>query len=174
MKRSDGMTLMELLVCILILSLLAVALGTGMDAAMEIYASAQFESDSAALAGILDTALWDVFTFSRDVHSGPEGLVFTNPDYGVQAGTVFARDGLLCLGREGRGKPLVNSGAYPNLAVTEVNARYLESGTVTLLDGTEVSGRGGVVCITYRIVSTTEPERYRDVEVLIRPSMGKE
>ena len=171
MKGCHGMTLMELLVSILILSLLTVALGTGMDAAMEVYNAARFETDSAALAGILDTALWDVVTFARDVRQGPEGLVFTNTDYGIQEGAVFTREGLLYLGREGQEMPLVNSGAYPDLMVTDVNARYLDTGILTLLDGTQRAvTRGGIVYITYRIVSTGSPDRFQDVEMLIHVS----
>ena len=166
MKGNGGMTLMELLVSVLILALLAVAVGTGMDAAMEVYAAARFEADSGSLAGILDTALWDALSFARDVRQTPEGMVLTNPEYGIAEGQIYAREGMLCLGRE----PLVNSGAYPDLTVTDVNARYLESGTLTLADGTEREvTRGGVVYITYRIVSTADPDRYRDVEVLVRP-----
>lgn len=168
-KNESGMTLMELLVSILILALLAVAMGTGMDAAMEIYADAQFETDSAALAGILNAALEDVLMFSGNVTR--EGA-FTNAEYGVLNGTLGVSDGKLCLGQGGAWRPLVNSGAYPDLAVADVQTVYAPPGeetTITLLDGTVAAiRRGGVFYITYQIVSTRDETKSLTVETLVR------
>ena len=171
-QNEQGMTLMELLVCILILSLLVVAMGTGMDTAMKLYGEAQFETDSAMLAGILNTALEDLLADTRNVRVDGEVVRFTSEAYGIQDGSLEIAHGMLGLLRQDSWQLLVNTGIYPHLAVSRVAVRYGPPGEIlelTLLDGTRVeTHRGGVFYVTYRIESKDDPARCRDVELLVR------
>lgn len=102
LKSKSGMTLMEMMASLLILTLLVTAMGTGMDTAMNVYGDAMFESNSASLAGIVNTALSDVLRYAQDIRTKDTangetfqdaagnalgsnvGFVFTNIEYGVQ------------------------------------------------------------------------------------------
>ena len=63
----SGFTLIEVMTALLITVMLVVAMGTSMSAGMRIYKDATFESDSASMAGILNTALGDILRYSEDV-----------------------------------------------------------------------------------------------------------
>ena len=102
----SGFTLIEVMTALLITVMLVVAMGTSMSAGMRIYKDATFESDSASMAGILNTALGDILRYSEDVKvnqgtaSNPQAgfidsdgqyivreqvaFVFTNMEYGIR------------------------------------------------------------------------------------------
>ena len=110
LKSKSGMTLMEMMASLLILTLLVTAMGTGMDTAMNVYGDAMFESNSASLAGIVNTALSDVLRHAQDVKTknldaneffvdatGAQvpnvGFVFTNLEYGVRDAYFQTKNG---------------------------------------------------------------------------------
>lgn len=186
LTSNSGMTLMEMLASLLILVLLVTAMGTGMDTAQEIYRASIFESDSASLAGIVNTALGDVLRYAENIRV-PEGMdaagnpvdegigfVFTNTSYGVRdvyfqtkAGDD-ATGGILTLRslRFGEGShsiletELVNAGAYPDLEITNFKIAYVEPGAE--------GKRGGYFYITYTIQNSENPIKTRDVETIVR------
>ena len=170
LQDPSGMTLMEMLVCILILTLLVTAMGTGMESAMKIYEDSLFESESAALAEILNTAMEDVIRFGREVRADAGELRLSNPEYGLQDGTLWEAEGYVYLKSAGSQRLLVGTGIYGGLRVGDLQARYIPAGsgeTLTLLDGTQIASEaGGFVYITYAV---TEGTHTRQVETVVRP-----
>lgn len=182
----SGMTLLEMLVSLLILTLLVTAMGTGMELARKIYEDAVFESESAALAAIVNTALGDVLRYAENVHTPEDrdavgnpvgdtvGFVFTNTEYGLpdvyfQTGSGADKDGGILILRSlrlGEGScsiqetPLVNSGAYPNLEITNFSATYVVPGSE--------GKRGGYFYITYTIRNCRDPAKIRQIETIVR------
>lgn len=173
LKSKSGMTLLEILVSLLILTLLVTAMGTGMHSAMRVYREARFESESAALAGIINTALGDILRHAEDIKADNEGFAFTNVEYGVRDVNLCISEGVLSLGHSAhQTAALVNTGAYPDLMITELSAIYVAPGaeeTIMLQDDTTVNTkRGGFFYVTYQIASTTDSTQTRDVETVVR------
>lgn len=154
-RKIAGFTLIEMMVTILILVILVVGMGTGMSAAVRVYQESVFESDSASLAGILNTTLGDVFRYSEKIDASGSftaytgdpldiGFVFTNMEYGVRDGYLVA-DGPQSSSirmkniHNSNVVDLVNGGSYPNMKI--------ENFSVTLADY--------VFIVRYTIKSTT-------------------
>lgn len=187
LKSKAGMTLMEVLVSLLIMVLLVVGMGTGMDAGMRVYRDAHFESSSASLAGIINTALGDVLRYSQDVKT-PEGdeinapasaFIFTNLEYGLRD-VQFALSGtgmLQLQSTEANSSPsaLVNSGAYSGLKIADGSFSiqyYPGTGKITTLDGTGVDiEHGNVFYIRYKLQNSDETKS-REVETVVRLMNG--
>ena len=178
LKNSSGMTLIEMLCVILILVVLVMGMGSTMDAGTRIYQEAIFESDSATLAGILNTAMGDILRYSRDVKLNDEvddqgrpkyfvtsdgtyllpdqvGFVFSNWEYGILDAyfyTPVSADGtsrgvlqMLNL-RNPDVVELVNTGAYPDLVISNLQVIYTPSarkvsGAATLKSAMTFSAR---------------------------------
>lgn len=181
LKNRAGFTLIEMMCTLLILVILTMAIGVGMDTGSQLYRDATFESDSATLAGILNTSIGDILRFSTVVRSDkvrnpPEGFdmeaveyVFTSHDYGIRYAyfhTPLAADGtetgVLQLKNMSDDKvvELVNTGAYPDLAIQGFECEYTER----VAPGIE----GGYFTVTYKIVSETIPDKTRNVEMIVR------
>ena len=190
LQSKSGMTLLEMIVSLMILVLLVTAMGTGMDAAGKLFRDSIFESHSASLAGIVNTALGDVLRYAEDIRVPEEkdaagnpvdeavGFVFTNAAYGlhdVYFQTKTGADetaGILTL-RSLRFEAeshnilemaLVNDGAYPDLEITNFKATYVEPGSE--------EKRGGYFYITYTIRASGNPAKTRDVETIVRLLRG--
>ncbi len=201
-KSKQGFTLIEMLATVLILILLVMGIGVGMDAGSRIYQDATFESDSATLAGILNTNLGDILRYSTRVRfSGGSGVsnklteeecialtgnnvidptdpaadgysqfVFTSLDYGIQDAFFYTPQSATGSGFSGvlqmknlRNESvveLVNSGAYPDLVISDFVIRFYPRKN----PGVE----GGYFDITYTIHSTTNPDKVRNVETIVR------
>lgn len=192
LKSRAGMSLMEVMVALLIMVLLVVGMGTGMDAGMRVYADAHFESSSASMAGIVNTALSDVLRYAQDIHT-PEAtltppplgnLVFTNLEYGLRdAYFVVPSDGqgkgsiqIIAPTAEGtETKALVNSGAFPELQVIDFSITYIAkgaTGSFTTVDGTnQTVSDGGLFYVQYKIASK-DGTKTRDAETVVRLMNG--
>ena len=182
LKNKAGFTLMELLLAMMIMVLLIGGIGVGMDAGTRIYREATFESDSAALAGILNTNIGDILRYSTDVRTNPgtfqdsEGnylnasqlaFVFTSLEYGVQDGYFYIpASGYLQLKNlyNPYAIDLVNIGAYPDLTVSDFRITYAPAGSQ--MDGS--AGRGGYFNISYTIHSNSNTAHTRQVETVVR------
>ena len=171
LMNNGGMTLMEVLAALLVLTLLVTAMGTGLNLAAKIQEEALFASESAALADILQTALADVLGFGSDIRAEGDSVRFSSSDYGLGDGQLVLADGLLCL-RESGGepRPLVGEGAYGTMKISQWKLHYIPRNsveTVTLLDGTAVTPlRGGLFYISFRIESPSG--LCRDYETVVR------
>lgn len=189
-KRNNkaGFTLMELLVALMIMVFLVIGIGVGMDAGGRIYQEATFETDSASLAGILNTHLGDILRYCTDIKENPGyfqdpdgnnldkaqlGFVFTSLEYGIQDAyfhTPVLQDGsskgyLQLKNLYNRHVvDLVNEGAYPDLVVSNFRITYVAPGK----NSEGGSGRGGYFNISYTIYSNTNTEYSRQVETVVR------
>ena len=132
LKSKAGMTLMEMMVSLLVMVLLVLAMGTGMNAGVRVYNDASFEAHSATLAANINTALTDILRYAQDVKT-PEGgapsFVFTNLEYGLRDAYFNCNDGIVQIAFWAAPSPtgtstsitpkaLVNSGSYNGLKVT--------------------------------------------------------
>ncbi len=201
-RKNAGFSLIEMLVCILILVFLIMGIGVGMDAGSQIYRDATFESDSATLAGILNTNLGDILRYSirirykdaaeaRDSLTADEILeleqdltpqdpgdpevdgsvefVFTSLDYGIQDGYFYTPPssgggyaGVLQLRnlRNENQVELVNSGAYPDLVVSNFSITYFPRRNPGI--------EGGYFDISYDIFSANDSAKVRNVNTIVR------
>lgn len=186
-KKNAGFTLIEMLVALLIMVFLVLGMGVGMDAGSRIYRDANFESDSATLAGILNTSLGDILRYSINVKETdpvPAGtdeetaaqiaeddvdFVFTSLDYGIQDAYFYTPigddgtvKGVLQMKnlRNNKVVELVNSGAYPELVVSNFSITY----SPRVAPGVE----GGYFEISYIISSASDSEKTREVSTIVR------
>ena len=179
--NKGGFTLVEMLVCVVILVLLVIAMGTGISTAVRVYHESIFQSNSATLTSMLNATIDDVLRYSEDIYvlqdgttdfangekvievsSVPSGVtfLFTNKEYSGQHAYIFANSGdtgspvqmMNILG--GSPRDLLNTGAYPNLTVKDLIILY-DSGA-------------GVFRVSYKIASTENAEYTLDVESVVR------
>lgn len=188
-RSKGGFSLIEMMCALLILVILVIGMGVSMDAGSRIYRDATFEAESATLAGILNTSLGDILRYSIDVreltaaeqleHGSEAGIphatdstkfyVFTSLDYGIQDAYFYIPPHL-----EGGNKgpvqmknlrnptvvELVNTGAYPDLVVSNFTITY----SPRVAPGIE----GGFFEITYKIYSESDSSKFRDVTTIVR------
>ena len=167
--KDSGMTLMEVLAALLVLTLLVTAMGTSLDLMARAETSTRFAAESDALASVLQTTLADVLGFAESVRETDGELRFSNREYGIQDGTLCLEDGKLCV-RDAETRPLTGSGIYGDLTVCDLKIQYIppeQSGTITRLDGTTCADiPGGLFYVTFRIENATGLTR--DYETAIR------
>lgn len=183
LKSKAGMTLMEMMVSLLIMVLLVLAMGTGMNAGVRVYNDAQFESHSATLAANINTALTDILRYSQDIRTplskDPVTTVsskfkFTNLDYGLRDATFAVTNGIVQIRSENNGfqpKALVNSGAYDKLTIKDdiFSVTYYpenSTGELKTLEETITITRGGFFYIRYTIEGPDG--QTRDAEAVVR------
>lgn len=179
-KNHAGFSLIEMLTAIAILVLMIGGMGTGLSAGVHAYSEAMFESNSAALEGIINAAIGDVLRYSEEVVPNPAKKDSSVPGFKAENGDVFGKDQLdfvfsnfeygvrnayfrlddsktiLQLKELQRTEPvkLVNSGAYPDLAVSNIFVTYNE--------------KGHYFIVKYDIVDTVEVGRERSVNYTVR------
>ena len=189
LKKKGGFSLIEMMCALLILVLLIMAIDVGFKAGGTIYQEATFEAESATLAGILNTALGDILRYSigvrettateREKYGNDVGIpdasgngvyyVFTSLDYGIQDAyfyVPFHENGtnMGALQMKNTRNPnvveLVNTGAYPNLVVSDFRITYSQRKA----PGVE----GGYFEISYLITSELDSSKTRMVETIVR------
>ena len=189
LKNKGGFTLIEMMCALLILVLLVMGMGVGMEAGGRIYREAVFESESATLAGILNTSLGDILRYSIDVrettatdkqkYGNDVGIphasdsskyyVFTSLDYGIQDAYFYipphisGRDmGPVQMKnlRNPNVVELVNTGAYPDLAVSDFSITFSPRQAPGVEDG--------YFEISYIIYSESDATKTRSVETIVR------
>lgn len=188
-RANGGFSLIEMLCALLILVLLTMGIGVSMDAGVNIYRDATFEAESATLSGILNTSLGDILRYCIDIdlvspeealeHGSDAGIphisdpskryVFTSLDYGIQDAYFYIPPHLsggnmgpvqLKNLKNGNVVELVNTGAYPDLVVTDFQIHF----SPRIAPGIE----GGYFEISYTIYSTTDSTKTRNVETIVR------
>lgn len=189
----SGFSLIEMMAALVILVLLVVAMGTGMTSGMRIYRDATFEADSGSMSGILNTSLGDILRYSENIRinqgtaANPSagfvdsdggyitkesvGFVFTNYEYGIQNAYFHLsqggdEEGILQMKslNNAREPELVNTGAYPDLMITDFEIIYVPRG----LNSEGSPGRGGYFLINYVIASRSDASKTREVETVVR------
>lgn len=184
LKNKAGFTLIELLVSLAIMVILVMGIGTGMDAGARVYKDSVFQSDSSSLEGILNTTLGDLLRYSENVikNTGdpiPENkgnplpsnidFIFTSFDFGVKNAYFPDIDNTVKL-RALHNFPgaktevdLINTGAYPDLKITNFKATYFP----LFVDDPD-NKHGGYFEITYTIQSVQDAKLKRNVEYVVR------
>ena len=81
LRSRRGMTLTEVLMALLILSLVTVGMAAGIGASLQVYRQATEASDAQMLASTLSTALMDELRYARDI-SGTTNPTFTSGTFG--------------------------------------------------------------------------------------------
>lgn len=190
LHSQSGFTLVEMLVTVAILAILVVAMSTGMNTAMRVYKESIFQSNSASLAGMMNTTLGDMLRYSSDVYeketvteadgstktvykldaqklvgvvdSGNSDFLFSNMEYGAKHAYIFVDS--------------TNGTVRIKNAVGEQVRDILNTGAypdlkieaVVDADGKWITYRDGVFTITYAIVSTENSEYRRSETTVVR------
>lgn len=179
-RAKAGFTMIELLVSVVIMVFLAIGMGAGMDSGSKVHRDASFETDSAMLADTLNSALGDLFRYSKDIRKNTDvfqdslgnqhnhyyvPFVFTNLEYGVQ-------DGYLTMDTDADGKIqirnlknsdcfyLVNAGAYSNLRITDFHLDYVSPTEDT-------GGNTGYVVASY-VIHNANNTLSKEISTVIR------
>ncbi len=189
LKNKGGFSLIEMMCALLILVLLIMAMDVGFQAGGEIYQAATFESESATLAGILNTSLGDILRYSIDVREttatekqkygndvgiphatdATKHYVFTSLDYGIQDAYFYIppHESGVDMGplqmkntRNPNVVELVNTGAYPDLVISDFSITY----SPRVAPGVQ----GGYFEISYKITSELDSSRTRMVNTIVR------
>ena len=191
LRSKAGLTLMEMMAALLVMVLLVVGMGIGMDAGMRVYRDSQFETDCAALEDIMNTSMSDLFRYaeritpkeklsSEDQAKLPEKMefVFTNMEYGVMDGYFqMSGSGMVQVKnlRSSQAIDLVNAGAYPNLTISNLHVKYVSEGATSFeytdVDGvskTEQISRGGFFCVTYTVESKLDTDKSENIKTVVR------
>ena len=181
-----GFSLVEMLAAVAILVILVVGMDAGIKAGLRAYDESMFESNSAALSGIINTAVGDILRYSEAITVNPAlnpeniGLagfedmdgnilppevvpfVFSNYEYGIRNAYFYTKTykggsshGILEL-KDLQNNPvreLVNSGAYPDLEITDFEVDYVS---------------GDCFDVSYRILDKNKEGRDRNVSYTVR------
>ena len=109
LRSRQGMTLTEVLVALLILSLVTVGVAAGVGASVRVYRQATEASDAHMLASTLSTALMDELRYARDIQADGS---FTSDTFG-EGSLVGVTDGRITVG----GEKLLSDAVYAGLRV---------------------------------------------------------
>lgn len=108
LRARGGMSLSELLVAILILSLVSLGVAVGVSSAMRVYQQSVELSDAQTLSSTLATAIMDELRFARDVSVTDNNPSFTSATFGEGVSFDVDDNGYVTVG----GQRLVGTGAY--------------------------------------------------------------
>ena len=145
LRSRRGMTLTEVLVALLILSLVTVGVAAGVGASVRVYRQATEASDAHMLASTLSTALMDELRYARDIQADGS---FTSDTFG-EGSSVEVSDGRITVG----GEKLLSDAAYAGLRVK---------------DSITVTYAGGVFHVELTVQSGTEDRDIRTVSFAVR------
>ena len=135
--RADrGMTLVETLLALLLITMLTAVLLAGSQAAFQVYVKNSFVADSQTVSDTIVTALSDVLRYATQVETDAAGAVtaYTSTAYQVTGeqitiGADAATDGMIFLDGA-QTIPLLSDLSYSNMQVTEFALTY-EDGVFT-------------------------------------------
>lgn len=132
LRSRQGMTLTEVLVALLILSLVTVGVAAGVGASVRVYRQAAEASDAQMLASTLSAALMDELRYARDIQADGS---FTSDTFG-EGSSVGVTDGRITVG----GEKLLSDAAYAGLRVKTADVTYADGVfqvELTVQSGTE-------------------------------------
>lgn len=185
-KEKSGLTLIETLVAVAVLVFLILGIDMVMNGALGSYRESIFQSDSAILSGIINSAIGNELLISDEVHApssedpveakfilhNAEQITDSWEDDEYYHLIVQGRtDCYIRLNENGRlelvflkegedPQGLVTTGAYPDLKISAFNAEYVTE--------EEDPQKGGYVHVTYTIESKTLENHSRNEEFYYR------
>lgn len=145
LRSRQGMTLTEVLVALLILSLVTVGVAAGVGASVRVYRQATEASDAQMLVSTLSAALMDELRYARDIQSDGR---FTSDTFGEDS-SVGVTDGRITVG----GEKLLSDAVYAGLRVKN---------PIT------VTYAGGVFQVELTVQSGTEDRDVRTASFAVR------
>jgi len=108
LRASKGLTMVELLVTLMIVSLIGLSLTAGINSAVTVYRDSTRLFEAETLCGTILTCLEDEFRFSRNIHKNAAGeAVFDSQTFGGEV-KVSVEEGKILIG----GFPLLGDKAY--------------------------------------------------------------
>lgn len=131
LRCKRGLTLVELLITLVLLSLMSLAIGAGTTAAMNIYIESVRHSEAAVLSSTLMQALTDELRFAQNIQ--PDST-YNSAAYGDGV-KIEAKDGKLIVvssmtdssgATTSVNNPLIGSGAYTNGLSAQVTIAYTD------------------------------------------------
>ena len=153
-KSQKGFSMMEMLVCTLILLLVGGICATGMGITVKGFQDSKFETESQMLESSLNLLFSDIFRYATDV----EGISFTNADYDMKDGTIVVNSAghfQIQGGTGGTTKMLVDEGVYgADLRISNFKLNY--------------NGATGIFSGTYDIKSNARSELSRACDFSFR------
>ena len=132
-----GMTLTEVLVALLILSLVTGGVAAGVGASLRVYRQATEASDAQMLASTLSAALMDELRYARDVE-GDAPVIFTSDTFGEEVSVGMNADGRVTVG-----SPLLLSDAVYGVLTASADVR--RDGEAVRVELTVQNGQGETV-----------------------------
>jgi len=139
LRSSRGMTLTELLVALMIVSLIGVAMTVGVNGAVKVYRDSTRLYEAETLCGTILTYLEDEFRFGRNVHEESGEVRFDSQAFGNNVAVLVDDDGKIEVG----GIQLLSSTAYT-------------SGLKVLKDECNITYSGGQVTVKIAVGSGLE------------------
>ncbi len=117
LRSSKGMTLTELLVALMIVSLIGVALTVGVNSAVKVYRDSTRLYEAETLCGTILTSLEDEFRFGRNIRNQTVGsdteVRFDSQTFGNDVKVILDGEGKIKIGQtESSSFQLLNSKAY--------------------------------------------------------------
>lgn len=163
LRSRRGMSLSEVLVALLILSLVTVGVATGVNASLRIYRQSVALSDAQTLSSTLSEALMDELRYARNISDGA-APTFTSVSFGEgvavrsSGGYIIVSPPVREMGDDMKSWPLlVGTGAYAGHLTAEADVDYT----------------GGVFAVTLNIYDSaaegSAPASLRTVEFSVRP-----
>ena len=182
LKSKAGLTLMEMMAALLVMVLLVVGMGTGMDAGMRVYRESKFETDCAAMGDIMNTSISDLLRYAQNIRkdtvTSDDGTkdVFSNPEFGILDGYIqLSENGIIQLKSLNGSAPidLVNMGAYRNLIVDDFRYEYITESTEVPTDDESAKvitvEHLGFFYVFYTVKSENDSAKTRDFVAVVRP-----
>lgn len=155
LRANKGVTLVEMLCCVLILILLGLMLHTGIVMAAKSYRKMIAESETQLLLSTIVDALADDLRYAREIvteeeedsETGGKRLVSYNSDsYGLAARLEIDEEGQIAAG----GRKLLPAGVYANGAYKVQAMEIFYDGTCFIMD-LEAGEKDGVISAKTRI-----------------------
>lgn len=122
-----GVTLVEMLAAVAVLSLLGVMLQTGLQLALKSYHTMTAEAETQLLLSTVSDAIADELRYARDIRLEDDGTFqdYTSVSYGRRT-ALKVTDGQLIASPAGNDKRVISTGAYGNgvYSIEEMEITY--------------------------------------------------
>ncbi len=161
-RKKRGFTFVETLVALLIVTLLSMAVMTGIRIAWNAHEKALFSSESEILADTINTSLGDLLHYASYDGADTDGTVqFSSQEYGVLNGSIWIDKGRLYVKTSSDEKAsqlrLINEGAYTSIDIDAFQMTYDSEKNQFTGSYTLKGGKTQTKEITFTFASINQP-----------------